>query len=155
MNAKSDFSPGRRKLLIAGAGGALALGIFGAASRGELGNYRASWIERVVRENLPGIDIDASSLQAYIKEIMADERMQQKLVKATVFVDRFVPWLPAHIASARDGLEGLERFVLTEYLMGSNFFRVPDPKRETIVYSGRVLVCNNPFMHRDPTFSQA
>jgi hypothetical protein len=147
MKSSNSFSSGRRKLLVAGAGGTLALGIFGAVSWDTLGNYRASWVERVIRENLPGIDLDATSLQAFIKDILANERMQRKAVKATVFADRFVPWLPANIAKARDGLEGLERFVLTEYLIGSNFFRVPDPKRETIVYNGAVIACRNPFTY--------
>ncbi|HEY5757996.1 MAG TPA: hypothetical protein VIU34_19355 [Steroidobacter sp.] len=156
MNETSRFSPGRRKLLIAGAGGAAVLGIFGAASWAQLTHYRASWIERVVRENLPGIDLDAVSLQTFIKDMMVSERMQRKDVKLTVFADRFVPWLPAHIAKARDGLEGLERHVLTEYLIGSNFFRVPDPKRQQIVYSGMIVACRNPFTYSSrPTFSQA
>jgi hypothetical protein len=123
------------------------LGIFGAASWGRLRNYRATWVESVIRENLPGIDLDAASLQAFIKDILANERLQRNAVKATVFADRFVPWLPASIAKARDGLEGLERFVLTEYLIGSNFFRIPDPKRETIVYGGRAIACINPFTY--------
>ena len=37
----------------------------------------------------------------------SSERMQRLEVKATVFADRFVPWLPAHISKARNGLEGL------------------------------------------------
>ena len=147
MTASNDFSPRRRKLLLAGAGGTLALGIFGAASWGTLKNYRASWVESVLRENLPGVDLDAASLQTFVADILAHERLQRKAVKATVFADRFVPWLPASIAKARDGLEGLERFVLTEYLIGSNFFRVPDPKRETIVYSGSIVACRNPFTY--------
>jgi hypothetical protein len=156
MNTTNRFSPGRRKLLIAGAGGAAVLGIFGAASWGQLTNYRASWIERVVRENLPGINLDAASLQTFIKDMLASERMQRKEVKVTVFADRFVPWLPAHIGKARDGLEGLERHVLTEYLIGSNFFRIPDPKRETIVYSGMIVACRNPFTYGShSTLSQA
>lgn len=153
MKQTSQFSPGRRKLLIAGASGVIALGIVGAAS---LTNYRATWVERVVRENLPGIDLDAVSLQVFIKDILASERMQRKEVKVTVFVDRFVPGLPTHISKARDGLEGLERYVLTEYLIGSNFFRVPDPRRVIIVYSGTALACQNPFRYAShPTFSQA
>ncbi|MFC4309625.1 hypothetical protein ACFPN2_11090 [Steroidobacter flavus] len=155
MNETRKFSPGRRKLLIAG-GGVAALGIFGAASWGQLTNYRASWIERVVRENLPGIDLDPASLQTFVKDMLASERMQRREVKVTVFADRFVPWLPAHIAKARHGLEGLERYVLTEYLIGSNFFRIPDPKRETIVYSGMIVACRNPFTYSSPpTVSRA
>jgi hypothetical protein len=153
MKQTSQFSPSRRKLLIAGAGGVIALGIVGAAS---LTDYRATWIERVVRENLPGIDLDAASLQTFVKDMLASERMQRPEVKATVFADRFVPWLPAHISKARDGLEGLERHVLTEYLIGGNFFRVPDPKRETIVYNGMIVACRNPFTYSShPTFSKA
>lgn len=151
MKETSKFSPGRRKLLIAGAGGAAVLGVFGAASWGQLTGYRASWIERVVRENLPGIDLDPVSLQTFVKDMLASERMQRKAVKVTVFADRFIPWLPAHIAKARDGLEGLERHVLTEYLIGSNFFRVPDPKREQIVYSGIIVACRNPFTYSSPS----
>jgi hypothetical protein len=147
MKDTRDFSSGRRKLLIAGVGGTLALGMFGAASWGTIGNFRASWVENVLRDNLPGIDLDVASLQAFIQEILTHERMQKTEVKATVFADRFVPWLPARIAKARSGLEGLERFVLTEYLIGSNFFRVPDPKRETIVYNGRAIACINPFTY--------
>jgi hypothetical protein len=145
----------RRKLLIAGAGGAAVLGIFGAASWGPLTNYRAAWIERVIRENLPGIALDPASLQTFIKDMLSSERMQSRKVQATVFADRFVPWLPAHIARARDGLGGLERHVLTEYLIGSNFFRVPDPKQETIVYSGMIVACRNPFTYGSPAVSKA
>ena len=147
MKQMSKFSPGRRKLLIAGAGGTAALAIFGAASWSELTNYRAAWVERVLRENLPGITLDPASLHTFIRDILASERMLRKEVKVTVFADRFVPWLPAHIAKARNGLEGLERYVLTEYLIGSNFFRVPDPKQVAIVYSGLALACRNPFTY--------
>lgn len=153
MKPTRSFSPSRRKLLIAGAGAAVAFGIVGVAS---FTHYRATWIERVVRENLPGIDLDAASLQTFIKNLLASERMQRPEVKVTVFADRFVPWLPAHISKARDGLEGLERHVLTEYLIGGNFFRVPDPRREKIVYSGMIVACRNPFTYSShPTFSKA
>jgi len=156
MKQSSQFSPGRRKLLIAGAGSAVAAAIFGAASWSELTSYRATWIERVVRDNLPDVDLDAASLRTFVTDILATERLQRKEVKAAVFADRFMPWLPPNITRARNGLEGLERNVLTEYLIGSNFFRVPDPRRETIVYSGLGLACRNPFTYgRGQTFSQA
>jgi hypothetical protein len=145
MKSGNDFSPGRRRLLIAG--GTLGLGILGAASWGVLENYRAMWVERVVRENLPGIELDPDSLQTFITAMLGHERLQRKVVKATVFANRFVPWLPASVGKARDGLDGLERFVLTEYLIGSNFFHVPDPKRATIVYTGITNPCGNPFRY--------
>jgi hypothetical protein len=136
MNAIS-----RRKVLV-GAAGAVALG---AAAWWPLRNHRASWIEQVVRDNLPGVNLDPASLQTFVTYMLGHERLQPVLVRATIFADRFVPWLPARISKAREGLEGVERHVLTEYLIGSNFFRVPDPKRETIVYNGAVIACRNPF----------
>ena len=121
-----------------------------------LKNYRLNWIEQVVRDNLPDIKLDPDSLQAFVKYMRDHERLQPTLVRATIFADRFVPWLPAHISKAREGLEGVERHVLTEYLIGSNFFRVPDPKRETIVYGGAMIACINPFTHApEPKLSDA
>lgn len=145
MNAHSRFSPGRRKLLI-GAASAGVLGVFGATAWQPVRNYRASWIEQVVRDNLPGINLDAESLQTFVEHMLGHYRLQPTLVRAAIFADRFVPWLPAHVSRAREGLEGVERHVLTEYLIGSNFFRVPDPKSETITYHGAVLACINPFV---------
>lgn len=142
MNAIS-----RRKVLL-GVGGAA---VVGAVSWIPLKNYRASWIEQVVRDHLPGIDLDPDSLQTFVKYMLGHERLQPPLVRASIFADRFVPWLPAHISKAREGLEGVERHVLTEYLIGSNFFRVPDPKREKIVYTGAVIACINPFIYSPET----
>jgi len=139
------MSVSRRKLL-AGAAGAVTLGVIGLAWK-PLKDYRSHWIEQAVRDNLPGINLDAASLQTFVTYMLGHERLQPKLVRATIFADRFVPWLPARISKAREGLEGVERHVLTEYLIGSNFFRVPDPKQETIVYGGAVIACINPFMH--------
>lgn len=155
MNDKSRFSPGRRKVLV-GAAGAVTLGVFGAAAWTPLRNYRASWVEQVVRDNLPGINLEPASLQTFVGYMLGHERMRPPLVRATIFADCFVPWLPAHVSKAREGLAGMERHVLTEYLMGSNFFRVSDPKREIITYHGPVIACVNPFIHRyEATLSDA
>lgn len=145
------MSVSRRKVL-AGAAGAVTLGVLSVAWR-PLKDYRSRWIEQVVRDNLPGINLDPDSLQTFVTYMLSHERLQPKLVRATIFADRFVPWLPAHVSKAREGLAGVERHVLTEYLIGSNFFRVPDPKQETIVYNGAVIACINPFTHA-AAFSQ-
>lgn len=133
-----------RRKVLAGAAGAV---VVGAVAWIPLKSYRASWIEQVVRENLPGIELEPDSLQTFVKYMLGHERLQPALVRATIFADRFVPWLPARISKAREGLAGVERHVLTEYLIGSNFFRVPDPKAETIVYGGAVIACINPFTY--------
>ncbi|MET0535352.1 MAG: hypothetical protein ABW171_14125, partial [Steroidobacter sp.] len=65
MSASNRFSPGRRKLLI-GAGSVVAIGALGAAAWAPVKNHRANWVERVVRDNLPGIDLDPVSLQQFV-----------------------------------------------------------------------------------------
>ena len=121
-----------------------------------LENADVQHVEQVVRDNLPGVELDSDSLQTFVKHMLGHERLRPPLVRATIFADRFVPWLPARISKAREGLEGVERHVLTEYLIGSNFFRVPDPRGETIVYHGAVIACINPFTHASgPKLSDA
>jgi hypothetical protein len=70
MNANNRFSSGRRKVLI-GAAGAV---ITGAVAWLPLRNYRATWIEQVVRDNLPGINLDPDSLQTFVKSMLGHER---------------------------------------------------------------------------------
>jgi hypothetical protein len=148
MSTNNRFSPNRRKVLV-GAAGAATLGIFGAALWTPVKNHRASWVEQVLRDSLPGVELEPKSLQSFVSYMLDHERLRPMLVRATIFADRFVPWLPAHVAKARDGLAGLERHVLTEYLIGSDFFRVSDPKRQTITYYGPMIACSNPFTHRN------
>lgn len=148
MNDTARFSPGRRKLLIGGAATVATLGVVSAASWGRVKNYRAEWVEQVVRSSLPGVDIDSESFKTFVDRMLSSKRMRQVQVKATVFADQFIPWLPARVAKAREGLVGLERHVLTEYLLGSNFFRVSDPRQTKIVYQGSELACPNPFINR-------
>lgn len=95
----------------------------------------------------PGVDIDVASLKTFVEYMLLDERMRSAPVRATLFADQFIPWLPARVPKAREGLVGVERHVLTEYLLGSNFFRVSDPRLATIVYQGPALACANPFIH--------
>jgi len=144
----TGFSLQRRKFLITGGLGALALGTVGAGigARTVLrGSSRAAWIESVIHNNLPGIEIEAASMQTFVDGMLTSNAMQMASVKLAVFADRYAPWLPARIASARDRLERLERRLLTDFLLGSNFFRVADPKQATITWRGPATVCANPF----------
>jgi hypothetical protein len=106
---------------------------------------RALWIEQVVRGNLPGVSLDERSLPAFVRDVLAGDLLKPHTHRISVFAQQTAPWLTSRVSRAREGLERLERRVLTEYLLGSNFFRVPDPKRETIVYFGSPVACANPF----------
>ena len=144
-SGKSLFSPTRRRLLI---GGGIAITGVGLRSWGRYGNAPAVWVERVVRDNLPGIAFDEASLAAFVREILSGELLRPALHRFAVHTHHAAPWLSARMSKTREGLEKLERQVLTQFLLGSNFFHVADPKRETITYSGSAIACNNPFVRR-------
>jgi hypothetical protein len=134
----------RRNFLVAGIVG-LTVGALGFSWSRYAGS-RERWIESVVRDNLPGVDLDAGSLASFVEQIARSDALMPTTHRLAVFADETVPWVTASIPKVRNGLDKLERHVLTEYLVGSNFFRIPDPKRETIVYYGPAIACSNPFV---------
>jgi hypothetical protein len=140
-----------RRTFIAGGAATAAAGIAGAAWLRS--HTTADWIQRVVRSNLPGIRLDEDSLLRFVQDVQHGELFAPRMHRIAVMTQSALPWVAARIPKARIGLEKLERRVLTEYLLGSNFFRVADPSRETIVYHGLARVCTNPFV--DLTQQQA
>lgn len=135
----------RRRFLIVAVGGAVAAGALGIVAVDQSKSGRALWVERVVRRNLPGVMLDEASLSIFVRSVLDGHLVRSRVHRAAILAQRTVPWLTSRVPKAREGLVGLERRVLTEYLIGSNFFRVRDPKRELIVYSGSLTACANPF----------
>jgi hypothetical protein len=140
------FSASRRRLLIGASAAAVGCATVGAASWSYSQSHRARWIEAVVRNNLPGVRIDAVSLQRFVKEMLASPLMQSQRRRIGIAAYSQLPWLARRIRTLEEGVEITERLVLTAFLTGSNFFRVGDPKRETIEYYGGVPACGNPFV---------
>ncbi|HEX7114010.1 MAG TPA: hypothetical protein VF193_02665 [Steroidobacter sp.] len=99
----------------------------------------------MIRQNLPGVKLDERSLGEFVHTVLNAEFLAPSTHKAAIMADRAAPWLTARVPKLRNGLETLERKVLTEYLLGSDFFRLRDPKREPVTWSGPALACSNPF----------
>lgn len=137
-------SPIRRRLLIAGSGVAV-LGATGAVWIGSRMDGRQAWIEAVVREHLPDIQLDATTLTMFAKELAAGRLFADDKSNLAVKIDQAVPAIAARVSKVERRTERLKRRVVTDYLTGSNFFRVADPRTETIVYSGALPACGNPF----------
>lgn len=133
-----------RRRFIAGGAATAAAGVAGIAW--VRSHTTADWIQRVVRSNLPGITLDEESLLRFVQDVQNGELVVARMHRIAVMTQSALPWVAARIPRARIGLEKLERRVLTEYLLGSNFFRVADPAQETIVYHGPARVCANPFV---------
>lgn len=123
-------------LASAGAGWAWFRGAFGTEQ----------WIEDVVRSNLPGVRFDEAALRTFITSMAQHDWFAPSSHRLAIAADRTIPWIAARVPKVRDGLDKLERRVLTEFLLGSNFFRVSDPRAETIVYGGPAIACGNPFV---------
>jgi hypothetical protein len=143
QQTESGFSRSRRRLLIASGTVACAGVAFGAWSYSE--RNRAQWIEQVIRSNLPGVALDEPSLQKFIRDTLAGTAMQSQRRRLGIVAHTRVPWLARRIRSLDEGVELSERQVLTDFLMGSNFFRVTEPRQETITYYGALPACGNPF----------
>ncbi len=152
--SKHDRSPGpeatkrgfsRRTFLFAGAGAAMVLGFGGCQWQFGFASSKARWIEAVVRKNLPGATLDASSLARFVATMQSGPLIESRAQALAVFVARAAPWMTQRIGKVHSALESRERQVLTEYLLVSNFFQVGDPQREPIVWSGAPLACGNPW----------
>ncbi len=135
----------RRRFLVVSVGGAAVLGVAGSVMWDRYAASRASWVEQVVRRNLPGVVIDEASLAAFVRDTLAGDMLEPHTHRMAVFARQMLPWVALRIPKVRNGVEKLERRILTEYLVGSNFFQVSDPKRTRIVYHGPAIACGNPF----------
>jgi hypothetical protein len=135
---------GRRQFLLA-AGGAMALLGSGAA----VGLYRSDyplrrWIARIVRTHLPGVPIDDAVLGAYIDDVLAEDPSQKIVTRLAALANLVAPGIHRLDDRLRGPVEDFERWVLSGFLLQSNFFRVEDPYQDEIEYIGKT-VCDNPF----------
>ena len=144
MKTSDGHSPPRRRFLIGGIAAAFAIAAT-TFSWNRYGTGRALWIEDVVRRNLPAIRLDEPSLAVFINDVLAGDLLTQRKRRIWLFAHQTMPWLTTRMPEIHETMERLERLVLSDYLIGSNFFRVPDPRQETITYYGRPPACGNPF----------
>jgi hypothetical protein len=89
--------------------------------------------------------ITHGSWRSNVQDVLASDLLGSHKRRLAVLADTAIPVLLRRIPPARERIESLERLVLTEFLVRSNFFRVGDPKSQTIVYSGKIPACGNPF----------
>jgi hypothetical protein len=143
MKPLHKFSTSRRRMLIGAGAGVL---VCATASWSYSERNRARWIEQVIRSNLPGITFDEASLTRFVMETLRSLPMQSTRRRMGIAASSQASWLTRRIRSVEQGMDLTERQVLTSFLMGSNFFRVSEPTRETIVYYGPAPGCGNPFV---------
>lgn len=130
----------RRTFLVLGA----AAGGLAATGAVLLANGYRSWVLRSLEQALPGYSFNAAGLDLFLEEYKPRHSDAMKFqafgAAETVFDARAL--LPD---STIEYIGDEERDVLTEFLIGSDFFQqAPDGPRE-ITYSGRAVACRSPF----------
>lgn len=135
----------RRQILIGGVtvvGASAAGGAWLLASDVPLKPY----IEGIVRSNLPGVHIEQQGLERYAADKIAeigDNSAYKKIYAAVRSIGIDVTTLSGRL---KEKVDAFEREVVSDFLIRSNFFLVPDPRKERIEYDpGRVVACKSPF----------
>lgn len=134
----------RRGMLIAGAGIA-TLGSVGVLWVRLRSSGRLEWIQSLVRRNLPNIRLDDASLAAFAQRMADEPEFRSKKVELALGLDSAASALIRLAPEVQRKIERLERVVMSEYLLSGNFFRVADPRAETIVAGEAPQACGNPF----------
>lgn len=132
---------GRRRMLIAAAGGVAAAGVLGLAGREKGATWLTKhWIAQVVRDSLPGTPIDETSLAAFALEAAHGHALLRRPEQHAETAWRHLLHLPD--ASAEQ--QQIERELVSWFLTGSNYFRRA-AKSEPVLYLGLPSACGNPF----------
>lgn len=134
----------RRQLLVAGA----ALAVVGSAGTLWLAmrsHETQDWIQAVVRKHLPSARLDAASLRAFATTLANEPAFRSQKIALALDVDALAPAIVRIAPEVSRKIEQLERRVLSSYLLASNFFRVGDPRTDTILCGEPMPACGNPF----------
>lgn len=143
MNGKRAMTIQRRHVLIAGA--ALAAAASGAAWIAIRSEHPSEWIEAVVRKHLPGVPLDPATLQSFAERMANEAEFRARKVALALRLDKATSSLVRLAPEVEGKIGELERLVLSAYLSSSNFFRVRDPRAETIYCVDDTPLCGNPF----------
>lgn len=133
----------RRRFVIGSCGvlltGATAAGALGIAALGDKYGFFGS----IVRRNLPGIPLDDAEIRQFVDAYWPGFLARYGPTKGAG--RRVVVALDAMLPGETAMTEAIERDVLTQFLMGSNFFQLTDPSTDAIRFLDLASACSNPF----------
>jgi hypothetical protein len=135
----------RRKFLLMSGAAAGTLAIAGGSGAAFVFADRfEGWIQDVLRRSLPGYELQPNGLAQFMEEYYA-KRKDNRTLRLFAATQRLVDakWaLPREMAS---DVDEEERRIVSDFLIGSDFFdNYPDgPKK--ITYRGIAEACGSPF----------
>jgi hypothetical protein len=138
----------RRQFLLAASGGAMA--ILGSGT--VVGLYfdypLRRWIARIVRSHLPGVAISDSVMKAYTDDVLIEATSQRSITRLAALANLVAPGLHLVNDQLKRPVDDFERYLVSGFLLQSNFFEVDDPLKAEIRYLGK-RICSNPFARFD------
>jgi hypothetical protein len=134
----------RRTFLLMGSAAVALVGVAGSGAAFVLTDRYSGWIRDTLQRALPGYDLEPAGLARFTDEY--NERKQGN-AKLRVFaaVEPLVDarWaLPKGMAAH---LEVEERRIVSDFLLGSDFFQNYPDGPKTITYAGLPEACVSPF----------
>jgi hypothetical protein len=144
MRSKANTTT--RRGFIAGATLVAAAVSSGAFWIGSRAHSREAWVEAVLRRHLPGIELDPTSLATFVRSFVQRHEFEgAPLNQLAVWAYQAAPSIARRIPQAERRIERLERLAMSEYLLGSNFFRGGGQRPDTVIYGAAPSACGNPF----------
>lgn len=134
----------RRRLLLGTAAGAVAVAGGGVAGLLILDGYRG-WIRLVLLQALPGYELEPEGLDQFVTAYNARKKWRSKKMRAYAAVEHVldVNWaLPTDMA---EDVEDEERRIVSDFLLGSDFFQNYPDGPKIVTYSGLPEACVSPF----------
>ena len=105
--------------------------------------YRG-WIGEILRRSLPGYDFDPGGLDRFVNDYNAQSGRALKL-RVFAAAENFIDAKPALPAGMASDVEDEERLILTDFLVGSDFFETYPNGPKVITYRGVPEACASPF----------
>ena len=134
----------RRTFLMAGTAVGALVAIGGGAAAFVWSDHYRGWIEATLRRALPGYDLEPEGLERFVDGYYGRKQGNAKL-RLFAAAERLVEarWaLPRNMA---EDVEQEERRIVSDFLLGSDFFQTYPDGPKMIAYAGPGEACISPF----------
>jgi hypothetical protein len=134
----------RRRLLLGSAAGAVVVAGGGFAGLLILDGY-SSWIRLILQRALPGYELEPEGLDQFVAAYHARKKWKSKRMRAYAAIEHVIDinWaLPTDMA---EDVEDEERRIVSEFLLGSDFFQNYPDGAKIVTYAGLPEACVSPF----------
>jgi hypothetical protein len=135
----------RRTFLLMGTAAVALVGVAGSGAAFVMSDGYGAWIRDTLQRALPGYDLEPAGLARFIDEYNHRKNHGNKKLRVFAAAERLVEarWaLPKGMAA---NVEEEERHIVSDFLLGSEFFKNYPDGAKTVTYAGLPEACISPF----------